>query len=228
MKRTLGFLLIALIAATALPSAVLASQPDSATIAKKKKKTYCQKAGGNVKAKLKGKSHSFYVYLEKGGNSILICQDKPKFFGSFSIEKGDKVSDLRVSAKKCAAVEATGASHNPQVYLFDFANFVGTNAAQASIYTTGYGEPSASLIGIALSQNCVAAFGERVNGIPRITVKGTSAFGYTGALTPPVSPTMTDKELAAVKISGSGKNATATWTEGGVPKSFAYVEPARY
>jgi hypothetical protein len=67
-----------------------------------------------------------------------------------------------------------------------------------------------------------------VNGVPRITVKGTSAFGYTGALNPVVSPTMTDKELAAVKVSGSGTNATATWTEGGVPKSFAYVEPARY
>ena len=205
----------------------MAAQPDSAVAAKKKKKTYCQKTASSVKGKLKGKSHGFSGYLEKSGSLILVCQDKPKFYGEFSITKGDKVSGLRVSSKKCAIVKVTGSSHNPQVYLFDFADFL-TGSRQASVYTTGEGQPSASLIQLALSRNCVAAFGERVNGVPRITVKGTNAFGYTGALNPPVGPTMTDKELAAVKISGSGTSATVTWTEGGVPKSWAYAAPARY
>jgi hypothetical protein len=226
MKKTLGLILVALVAVIALPSAVLAAQTDSATTAKKKK-TYCQKTASSVKGKLKGKSHGFSVYVEKGGSLILVCQDKPKFYGEFSITKGDKVSGLRVSAKKCAIVKVTGSSHNPLVYLFDFADFL-TGSRQASIYTSGPGQPSASLVQHVLSRNCVAAFGERVNGVPQITVKGTDAFGYTGALNPPVSPTMTDKELAAVKISGSGTSATVTWTEGGVPKSWVYAEPARY
>ena len=123
MKKLLGLLLVGLIAAIAVPSAVLASQPDTATVAKKKK-TYCQKSASYVKGKLKAKSNGFSVYLEKNGSIILICQDKPKFYAEFSITKGDKLSQLRVSRKKCAILKVQGPTHNPQVYLFDFVNFL--------------------------------------------------------------------------------------------------------
>lgn len=216
-----------LIVAIAMPSAVMAAQPDSASVAKKKKQTYCQKIAKPVGGKLKGKSKGFSVYVEKGGYLMLICQDKPKFYGEFSITKGDKISDLRVVSKKCAVVKTSGSSHNPQVYLFEFADFLAKNG-QASIYTTGYGQASASLEQLVLSPNCVAAMGERVNGAPQITVIGTGAFGYTGNVKAPVGPNTTDKELAAVKITGSGDSATVTWTEAGVPKSFVYSKPAGY
>lgn len=224
MKKLLGLLLVGLIAAIAVPSAVLASQTDTATVAKKKKKTYCQKQGAGVKAKLKAKSHGFYVFAEKGGYGILICQDKPKFYGSFSTPKGDKISTLRVSAKKCAGVEVRGATHNPNVYFFDFADFLNNNG-QASIYEVGRGQApgTGSLESFNLSSNCVAAFGQRVNGVPQIVVKGTGAFGYTGEIYPRVGPNMTDKELAAVKIAASGATATASWTESGVKHTFVYV-----
>lgn len=219
--------LVGLLAVVALPSAVMASQPDSVVIAKKKK-TYCQRTGAAQKAKLKGKSHGFYVFAEKGGYGMLICQDKPKFTGPFSITKGDKISAPLVSAKKCAAVKVTGSSHNPQVFLFTFSDFLSKNG-QASIYEAGRGTGlAASLLQISLSSNCVVAFGERVGGVPQVVLKGTSAFGYTGELRQPVSPNMTDKELAAVKISGSGATATATWTDAGVPKTFTYVKPAGF
>ena len=71
----------------------------------------------------------------------------------------------------------------------------------------------------------MAAFAGRVNGVPQLTVKGTTTFGYTGEIHPPVSPTMTDKELAGVRIVGTGASATATWTEAGVPKFYTYVIP---
>lgn len=190
MKTTLGLVLVGLIVAIAVPSAVIAAQPDSASVAKKK--TYLQKIA--------------------------------KFYGEFSITKGDKISDLHVVSKKRAVVKTTGSSHNRQVYLFEFADFLAKNG-QASIYTTGSGQTSASLLQLVLSPNCVAAMGERVNGVPQITVVGTGAFGYTGNLKAPVGPSATDKELAAVKITGSGDSATVTWTEGGVPKSFVYAKP---
>lgn len=224
MKKTLGLILVGLIVVIALPSTVVASQPDSASVAKKKKQTYCQKIAKPVGGKLKAKSKGFSVYVEKGGYLMLICQDKPKFYGEFSLAKGDKLSGLRVVTKKCAVVKSTGPSHNPQVYLFEFADFLAKNG-QASIYTTGYGQPSADLLSLVLSPNCVAAMGERVNGVPQITVVGTGAFGYTGNVKAPVGPNTTDKELAAVKIAGSGDSATVTWTEGGVPKSFVYAKP---
>jgi hypothetical protein len=228
MNRFLGVLLIGLIAAIAVPAAVLASQPDTATIAKKKKKTYCQKTGASVKAKLKGKSHGFYAFAEKNGYGILICQDKPKFTGEFSMDKGDKISGLRVSAKKCAAVQVTGKAHNPQVFIFTFSDFL-TGNGQASIYEPGRGTGlAASLSQFALSSNCVIAFGQRVGGVPQVVLKGTTAFGYTGELNQSVSPNMTDKELAAVKITGSGATATATWTDAGVPKTSTYVKPAGF
>jgi hypothetical protein len=225
MNKFLGVLLIALIAAIAIPSAVLASQNDSAaTIAKKKKKTYCQRTGASVKAKLKGKSHGFYAFAEKGGYGILICQDKPKFTGVFSLEQGDKISGLQVSPKKCAGVEVRGPAHNPIVYLFDFVDFL-TGNGQASVYQVGQGlaPGTGSLVQFKLSSNCVAVFGQRVAGVPQIVVKGTNVFGYTGAIYPRVGPNMTDKELAEVKITASGATATASWTESGVKHTFVYV-----
>lgn len=219
-------LLVGLIAAVAVPSAVMASQSDTATVAKKKK-TYCQRTGASVKAKLKGKSHEFYAFAEKGGYGILICQDKPKFTGGFSMTKGDKISTLRVTARKCAVLKVEGPTHNPQAFMFDFANFLSKNG-QAAVYTAGYQQPTATIEQIVLSNNCVAAFAERVNGIPGIAVQGTGAFGYTGTNRPAVSASMTDKELAAVKISGSGASATVNWTEAGVPRTFTYVKPAGF
>ncbi|MBJ7459145.1 MAG: hypothetical protein JHD02_08160 [Thermoleophilaceae bacterium] len=223
MKTFLGLVLVGLIVVISVPAAVLASQPDSANVAKKKK-TYCQKSASYVKGKLKAKSNGFSVYLEKSGSIILICQDRPKFYGEFSITKGDKLSQLRVTRKKCAILKIQGPTHNPQVYLFDFVNFLNKNG-QAAIFTAGVGQPSATLDRIELSSNCVAAFAGRVNGVPQLTVKGTTTFGYTGEIHPSVSPSMTDKELAAVKISGTGASATVTWTEAGVPKSYTYVIP---
>lgn len=224
MKRALTILGLCL-TATALVAVPATSAPTAQT-AKKKKKTYCQKVGSNAKAKLKAKSMGFYVFVEPGLSSVLICQDKPKFYGSFGLEaKGDKVSQLRVIKKKCAIFSARGSSHNPQIYAFDFENFKKGNAAQASIYTVGYGQPSAALISSALSPNCVSAYGERVNGAPQITVKGTSAFGYTGQLQAPVGANATDNDLGTVKVTGSGNTATVTWTEGGQPKSYVYQQP---
>lgn len=203
----------------------MAAQPETATVAKKK--TYCQRTGASIKAKLKATSLGFYVFLEKGGSLFLICQDKPKFYGEFSITAGDKISTLRVTRKKCAVLKVTGKTHNPQVFMFNFANFLAKNG-QAGVYTAGYGQPAASIEQVVLSKNCVTAFAERVNGVPGIAVQGTSAFGYTGNLRPAVSPNMTDKELAAVKISGDGATATVSWTEAGVPKSFEYAKPAGF
>lgn len=224
MKKTLGLILVGLIAVVAVPSAGIASSPDSA-VAAKKKKTYCQKTGASQKAKLKGKSHGFYVFAEKGGYGMLICQDKPKFSGPFSVTKGDKIWAPLVSARKCAAVKVTGSSHNPQVFLFDFADFLAKNG-QASVYEAGRGSGlAASLLRVSLSSNCVAAYGQRVGGVPQVVLQGTSAFGYTGQLNQTVNPNMTDKELAAVKIVSSGATATATWTEAGTPKSFVYAKP---
>ncbi len=220
-------LLVGLIAAIAVPAAVLASQPNSATVAKKKK-TYCQKTGASIKAKLRGKSHGFYAFVEKNGYGILICQDKPKFTGEFTMDKGDTISTLRVSAKKCAALQVTGKAHNPQVFLFTFSDFLANNA-QAAIYEAGRGSgATAVLFQVALSSNCVVAFGQRVGGVPQVVIKGTSAFGYTAELSQPVSASMTDKELAGVKISGSGATATASWTDAGVAKSATYSKPAGF
>ncbi|MBJ7354067.1 MAG: hypothetical protein JHC98_04515 [Thermoleophilaceae bacterium] len=227
MKKLLGLLLVGLIAAIAVPSAVLASPGDTATVAKKKKKTYCQKAAKSVKGKLKGKSHGFSIYVEGNGSLILICQDKPKFYGEFSITKGDKLSSLRVSPKKCAVVKVAGGGHNDQVYLFSFDFFLSGNG-QASIYTVGYGQASGTNVKLALSSNCVAAFGNRVNGLPQVEVQGTNAFGYTGQIKIPTGANMTDKELAAVQIKAAGATAIVTWTEGGVPKSYTYAKPAGF
>jgi hypothetical protein len=227
MKKILGLLLIALIAAIVVPSAVMASQPDPASIAKKKKKTYCQKTAKTVKGKLKGKSHGFSVYLEKNGSLILICQDKPKFYGEFSITKGDKLSNLVVSPKKCAVVKVSGPTHNDQVYLFSFDFFL-TGNGQASIFTAGYQQPTGLVKGLALSTNCVAAMGTRVNGLPQIEVQGTNAFGYTGQIHPPTGASMTDKELADVKVVTTGATATVKWSEGGQPKTFIYAKPAGF
>jgi hypothetical protein len=219
MKRAL-VLATCLIAALALASAAAANTATTA----KKKKTYCQKQAASIKAKLKGKSHGFYAYAEKGGTGILICQDKPKFTGEFSVDKGDKISTLRVAPKKCAGVAFRGPTHNPEVYLFNFADFLSGNGS-ASVFQTAYDQPpgTASLVQFNLSSNCVAVFGQRVAGVPQVVVKGTSAFGYTGGIFPVVSANMTDKELGAVKISGSGDTAKASWTDAGVPKSYVYT-----
>lgn len=219
MKRALIILGVCVLAASIIVS------PAGA----KKKKTFCQKTGSAKKAKLKAKSKGFYVYLEKGNSTFMVCQDKPKFFGSFGLQaKGDKISQLKVVKKTCAVFVARGGTHNPQVWQFNFSDFKKGNAAQAAINEFGYGRGSAALSGLALSNNCVVAYGGRVNGQPQIVVKGTSAFGYTGQLNAPVGPNITDKELAAVKITGSGATATATWTEAGQPKTYVYTKPAGY
>ena len=79
---------------------------------------------------------------------------------------------------------------------------------------------------LSLSNNCVAAIGSRVNGLPKVEVQGINAFGYTGQLTLSTAANMTDKELADIKVTGSGLSATVTWTEGGVTKSYVYAKPA--
>lgn len=219
MRKLTLLACVALIAALAIPTAAEA---------KKKKKTYCQKNGSAVKAKLLAKSNGFYVYREKGGGTVLLCQDKPKFYGSMSFE-GTKVGKLLVVKKKCAIYSVLGKG-NPKIYAINFADFLSRNG-QASVFEVGFGA-TGQLLGMSLSQSCAAAYGTKVNGVPQIAVKGTSAFGYTGTLYPPVSTNITDKELANVKISGSatgtGATATVTWTDGGVPKSYVYQAQSRY
>lgn len=221
MRRITMLACLSLIAAVAIA-------PGSAT-AKKKKKTYCQKQGSSVRAKLLAKSNGFYVYREKGGATVLLCQDKPKFFGSTSWERGARLGRLIVVKKKCAIYSQLG-SGNPKVYAINFADFLSRNG-QASVREIGFGG-SGQLLGMSLSQSCVGAYGTRVNGVPQIAVAGTSVFGYTGALYPPVSASATDKELANVRVSGTtvgaGATATVTWSEAGVPKSYVYMAQTRY
>lgn len=218
MKRTLTILGILVLAFS------IAAGPAGA----KKKKTYCQKQGSSAKAKLKMKRNGFYVFLEKSKYSFMICQDKPKFRASFSLPaRGDKMSQLRVIKKKCAVFAARGSSHNPQVFRFDFKNFTSNNG-QASVYEVGYNQGPSTLLSLGLSSNCVSAYGQRVNGVPGISVQGLGTFGYTGLVSAPVGKDATDKELAAAKIAGSADSATVTWTEAGVAKSFVYNKPAGY
>jgi hypothetical protein len=222
MKRALLILGLCLVAAavTASTSAIAAGTATTA----KKKKTYCQKQAAGVKAKLFAKSHKFYVFKEKGGASILICQDKPKFFASFGTDPGAKYSQLRVSAKKCAIVTSKPPNENADVFAFDFANFTSKgNSGSASVFQVGYDQGPAVLLQTALSANCVSAYGIRVNGVPQIAVKGTSAFGYTGTLYPKIGANMTDKELADVKVVGSGATATLSWSESGVKHTYVYI-----
>jgi hypothetical protein len=223
MKRALT-LAACLVTALAITSAATA---DTAKIAKKKK-TYCQKQGASIKAKLKGKSHGFYVYAEKGGAGILLCQDKPKFTGDFSMDQGDKISDLKVSAKKCAGFRVSGKAHNPEVYLFNFSDFLSGNG-QGSIYEAGRDltPGTASIQKFALSTNCVAAFGQWVAGVPQVVVKGTSAFGYTGEIYPRIGPNTTDKELGALSVESSGATATASWSESGVKHTYVYTNASQ-
>lgn len=224
MKRAL-IILGACLLVGALVTAPGTSAQTAQVAKKKKKKTYCQKTGAAVKAKLKAKSNGFYVYLEKGGYSVMICQDKPKFYGSFSLDaKGDKVSQLHVVKKKCAIYAERGSTHNPKTYAFNFSDFTSGNG-QASVYEVGYQQGPSSLLGLGLSQNCAAVYGVRVNGVGQIIAKGTSAFGYTGALQAPVGSGITDKELAGVKIAGTGSTATVSWTEGGQAKTYVYQQP---
>jgi hypothetical protein len=194
--------------------------------AAKKKKTYCQKNGSAVKAKLLGKSKGFYVYREKGGGTVLLCQDKPKFYGSMSWEQGAKLGKLLVVKKKCAVYPQLGKG-NPQIYQINFKDFTSGNG-QAGVLEVGYGS-TGQLLGLSLSTNCALAFGAKVAGVPQIAVKGTSAFGYTGTLYPPVGAGITDKELANVKIGATGTGAaTVSWTAAGVPHTYAYSIPAGY
>jgi hypothetical protein len=227
MKRAL-ILASCLIAALALATAATA---DTATIAKKKK-TYCQKQGASAKAKLSAKSHGFYLYKEKGNASVLICQDRPKFFASFGTDLGAKYSQLRVSPKKCAIFTSKPPNQNPEVYAFNFSDFTAKPPnGQGSIYIVGYQQPSATLIETSLSTNCVAGYGMRINGIPQVAVEGTSAFGYTGTIYPKVGANMTDKELAGVKVTGTGTGAsdtaTLSWTESGVKHTYVYLNSAQ-
>lgn len=219
MRRLMILVCLGLIAALAIPAGAGA----------KKKKTYCQKQGSSVKAKLLAKSNGFYVYREKGGGTVLLCQDKPKFFGSMSWERGAKLGKLLVVKKKCAIYSQLGKT-NPKIYAINFADFLSKNG-QASVNEIGYGA-TGQLLGMNLSQNCVGAHGTKVNGVPQIVVQGTSAFGYTGLVKLPVAAGMTDKELANVKVAGStfgaGATATAAWTEAGVPKSYVYTAQTRY
>lgn len=216
---------LGLIAVLAVPATSVALSDGPAMTAKKKKKSYCEKQGKGNKAKLLGKSESFYIYREQGGASVMLCQDKPKFYGSMAWTNGDKLGTLAVVKKKCAFYSALGSSHNPQVYSVNFADFL-TKNAQASGYTVGYGQPTGELVKLAVSSNCVAVMATKVNGAPQIVVEGNSAFGYTGVITPPVGDGITDNELASVKIATtSATSATVTWTAAGVPMSYVYAKP---
>ncbi len=227
MRRLLILACLGLLAAAAIPTSAGASAPHA--VIAKKKKTYCQKTGSKVKAKLLAKSNGFYVYRERGGGTVLLCQDKPKFFGSMSWAKGAKLGKLLVVKKKCAIYSQLGKG-NPQVYAINFKDFL-TQNGQASVYEVGYGS-TGQLLGMALSQNCVTALGAKVAGVPQIVAKGTSVFGYTGILYPQVSPGISDKELAGVKVSGTavgaGATATVTWSEAGAQKSYVYQAQSRY
>jgi hypothetical protein len=127
--------------------------------------------------------------------------------------------------KRCAFYSGLGSGHNPLVYSVNFADFLAKNG-QATIYTVGYGQPSGELLKLAVSSNCVAVLATKVNGVPQIVVKGNSAFGYTGVVTPPVGAGITDDELKGVKIEAtSATSATVTWTAGGVPMTYVYAKP---
>ncbi|MGH2906664.1 MAG: hypothetical protein ACRDKI_07825 [Solirubrobacterales bacterium] len=227
MRRLLTLGIVGLIAVLAVPvtsSAIAGGHAQIAKKKKKKKKTYCEKQAKTVKAKLLGKSNGFYVFREKGGGTTLLCQDKPKFYGSMSWNVGDKLGALQVVKKKCALYAAVGSGHNPQIYGINFADFLSHNG-QASVYEVGYGA-TGQLFKVAVSSNCVGVYGTKVDGVPQIVVKGNSAFGYTGTIYPPVGDGITDKELANVKIATtSPTSATVTWTAAGVPKSYLYVKP---
>lgn len=223
MRKLFPAFLVAAIVLCAIPVAS-ATVPGHAVVAKKKKKkpTYCAKQAKSVKAKLLATSNAFYVFREKGGGTVLLCQDKPKFFGSMAWNVGDRLGTLAVVKKQCAFYSGIGSGHNPEIYSVSFADFLSRNG-QASVYTVGYGQPSGELIKLAVSSNCVGVFATKVNGVPQIVVKGNSTFGYTGTFTPPVGDGITDKELAAVKIAAtSPTSATVTWTAAGVPMTFVY------
>ncbi len=209
----------------AVPTTSIAHSPISVVAKKKKKKTYCQRQGKAIKGKLLGKSNGFYIYLEKGGASVMLCQDKPKFRGSMPWTRGDKLDKLVAIKKKCAFYSALGSGHNPLVYSVNFADFLADNA-QASVYTVGYGQPSGELLNFVVSSNCVAALATKVNGVPQIVVKGNSAFGYTGTVTPPVGAGITDTELKNVSIAATtATSATVNWTAAGIPQTYVYTKP---
>jgi hypothetical protein len=154
--------------------------------------------------------------------SMTICMPHGKRTFGLAAGEGGTATALKAVDGKCVALAAKVPKGLPLLVTVDVATDVKGHQTAYSQTTIGFGSPAATIESLVLSSTCVAAVGADVTAadatVSRL-VSTSQVLADGRSNTFPMSPATTATEVRHIKIAASGKGATVSWTEGGVPKS---------
>lgn len=227
---------IALLTLLAVPAVAVSAASHQGEVAKKKKKlSYCQKKGKQVKGKSVGKvkSAKFFLYTTKRPIEYFFCSESPKFSGRIQAWDGiKKTSSLRAVRNNCAIFYSEGKPSSSTFSGEKELKIVSTKyfrkgseyPKQTSATRLGTKDETVSLGKLALSTNCVYAVGFVRDGKIFMKIAGIGDFPSQWILEAPIAGASAG-DLKSISVAAtSSSSATVNYTVGGAARSFLYTE----
>jgi hypothetical protein len=212
-RRTLRTAVVTALAVASAP-ALLAPPAPAAP-----RPTYCQSVAIARKAKRFGVNHR--VVLLRRAGELILCSDVRRKAVTLPSGGGTPARFLAVE-NKCALVLTTRPRSLPALVSVDLRTAFRRPTSSAGITPIGYGNPSATVVSLALASNCVAASGAVVDqggGVLDRRIDTVQIHKNGGHLVFASGIPTTDdlKRLALRPLGANG--AMVSWTENGAPVS---------
>jgi hypothetical protein len=209
------------LAVAMLAFALLAGTADA-----KRKRTFCQKAVRAEKGEVVAKENGVTVYTRS--RSFSACSDKKrKALGLYILDPGYRITEVEATSRRCVAIKFGGRGKLDQILFKDIAG----KEIGSSVTIVGYGNPAGIVGSLAVSANCVAAWGEAVTDAAGTTTYRVraKAFGAASDVQPgivhEIATVAAPDDIAHVSINAAGRKATVTWTQGGARQSVTLPAP---
>jgi len=186
----------------------------------KKKKTYCQRAVALEHGKVVKKTNGVTVYTRS--RSFSACSDsKRKAFGLYVLDPGYKITQVVAAKGRCVAIRYGGKGKLDQILTKD----LGGKEIGSSVTVVGYNNPAGIVGSMAVSTNCVVAWGEAVTDAAGTTTYRVrlKAFGaatdVTSGVVNEIATVGSFDDIRHVSVKAVGRKVVVSWTQGGVRQS---------
>jgi len=191
-----------------------------ATASAAKRPTYCETTAKAAKAK-RVASSGRTVLLRERNNFMLLCSDKRRKAVEVTSSAGGAPARFAAVEGQCAIVLTTKRGTLPELVSVDLKTAYRSSHATAGVIPIGFGNPSATVVSLVMSSNCIAAAGAVVDtGGGTVDRRiDTVQILKGGAHTMLASGIPTTSDLKHLSIRAQGKGALVSWTQNGTPVS---------
>lgn len=182
--------------------------------------TYCEstaKAAKAVRVAVSGRT----VLLRERSNFMLLCSDRRRKAVEVTSSAGGALARFVAVDSQCAVILTTKRGKLPELVSVDLKTAFRASHATAGVIPIGFGNPSATVVSLVMSSNCIAASGAVVDtgGGTLDRRIDTVQVLKGGAHTVFASGIPTTADLKRLSIRAQGRGALVSWTENGAPKS---------